>query len=424
MPLWAGILGFVLCIAIATFYGAALVAFAALGRELHERQRSRQERQNLTGFMLRDSGPTTAAWVVGGFLFGLASAAMLAEVAAALLAPAPPGLRVLAAAALVDTACIVAGLMAWKSWAEAAPHAYCVAAAALVLPVYVLVYPFRRWLGTAMARLYPTSTLQAGLLLAEDVKEMTENGEHAHLLDDDEREMIQRVFLLGETVVREIMVPRIDMVALDESASFDEIVHVVKKSRHSRLPVYRGNMDNIVGFLHIKDLVSMLGNSNASPWTSLMRPAYFVPETKRADQLLKDLRDRRMHLAIVVDEYGGTSGLVTLEDVIEEVVGEIQDESDKELPLIDRLEDGSFRVDPKVNLTDLNEHLGVGLPADDFDTLAGYLYGLAGKIPAPGDRYSGAGLEFTVAGVHGKRITSVIVRPQPTDAVGGESRSR
>lgn len=422
MSLWIGIASFVVCVALATFFGVALVAYAALGRVLQERQRPQPSTQ-LTGFMLRDSGPTTAAWLLGGFLFGLASALLLGNVAVR-LAPDTVAAWPLLAALAIDTACILAALLAWKSLAETSPQAYCVAAAALVLPVYVLIYPLRRWLGTAMERLYPPSTLQAGLLFADDVKELTEEGEHGRLLAEDEREMIQRVFLLGETVVREIMVPRIDMVALDESAPLDVIVDVVRRTRHSRLPVYRGNIDNMVGFLHIKDLVARIGALDELQWTTLLRPAYFVPETKLAGQLLSEMRARRMHLAIVVDEYGGTSGLVTLEDVIEEVVGEIQDESDKEQPLVSRLEDGSFRVDAKVDLDDLNDRLGVSLPADDFDTLAGYLYSLAGKIPVPGDRFRESGLEFVVAGVRGKRITSVIVRMQPGDPVGGEPRRR
>jgi Mg2+/Co2+ transporter CorB len=143
----------------------------------------------------------------------------------------------------------------------------------------------------------------------------------------------------------------------------------------------------------------------------LLRPVHFVPETKRVGELLAEMRERRLHLVIVVDEYGGTAGLVTLEDVIEEVVGEIQDESDKEQPLLTPLADGSFRVDAKVNLEELAERLQVALPVDEYDTLGGYLYGLAGKIPAPGDRFADSGLEFVIRGVRGRRITQVLVKP-------------
>jgi CBS domain containing-hemolysin-like protein len=272
--------------------------------------------------------------------------------------------------------------------------------------VYLAVYPLRRPLGAALERLYPPSARHAAMLLADALRETAAGGAAARL-DRGGREMIERVFLLGETVVREIMVPRIDMVALEVSTPLPEVLAVVREKRHSRLPVYRDSVDNIVGFLHIKDLLS----EGLQELAAILRPVPFVPETKRVGELLTEMRERRLHLAIVVDEYGGTAGLVTLEDVIEEVVGEIQDESDKEQPLFTALDDGSFRVDAKVDLDELNERLQVALPADDYDTLGGYLYGLAGKIPAPGDRFEDSGLEFVIRAVRGRRITQVLVRP-------------
>ncbi|MFQ5599502.1 MAG: hemolysin family protein [Candidatus Krumholzibacteriia bacterium] len=412
-----GIPLFVLLTALSTYYGGALAGLAALGRLEKEDERPAGP-PALTAFILRDATSAMAAWVVAGFFCGLASVLCLASVAASLLVPRWPVFATQAAALVCTTVAILLGLVLWKRLAEESPRGYCVTAAALVLPVYLLLYPLRRPLGNALARLYPPSALRAGVLFTEDV-EAHENGNGPRLLDRDEREMIERVFLLGETVVREIMVPRIDMVAVEESTSVADFVKLVREKRHSRLPVYRDNVDNIIGFLHIKDVIAHVDRLGQTKLHDLLRPAYFVPETKRADDLLSEMRARRMHLAIVVDEYGGTAGIVTLEDVIEEVVGEIQDESDKEQPLVSRLADGSFRVDAKVDLDDLNERLRVALPAGDYDTLGGYLYGLAGKIPAAGDRFRGSGLEFVIGGVRGKRITKVIVRPLPARTVDG-----
>jgi CBS domain containing-hemolysin-like protein len=405
---------FLLSGGLSAFFGAALVGLAALGRTVEERQR-RPEPAALTAFILRDAAAAMAAWILSGFACGGVSVLALERVAAGVLG-APPGWLGRVSVVLLDTLALLLGLLAWKRLAEGAPRSYCVTAAAFALPAYLLLYPVRRPLGGALARLYPPTARAAGVLFAGDVQSIADDGDGSRLLDRDEREMIERVFTLGETVVREIMVPRIDMVAIEESTPPVEVVELVRAKRHSRIPVYRDHVDNIIGFLHIKDLIANLERLPELRLRDLLHAAYFVPETKRVDELLAEMRDRRAHLAIVVDEYGGTAGLVTLEDVIEEVVGEIQDESEREQPLLTPLEDGSFRVDAKVDLDELNERLRVTLPAGDYDTLGGYLYGLAGKIPAAGDRFRDSGLEFVIGGVRGRRITQVIVRPLGTEA--------
>ena len=407
MTLAFAVLLFVLAVTLSTFFGAALAALAAFGRRLENRQRPADVHE-LTTFILRDATSAIAAWMLGAFACGLISVLALDAVAAALFGAPPPLLaRVLVMA--FDTIAIVAGLLLWKTVAEATPGPYCRVAATLVLPVYLAIYPLRRPLGAALSRLYPPAARHAAMLLADDLHDRRADGDGARVLDAGEREMIQRVFLLGETVVREIMVPRIDMVSIEESTPMPQVLALLKEKRHSRLPVYRDHIDNIVGFLHLKDVLASL--DGAQETRELLRPVHFVPETKRVGELLAEMRESRLHLVIVVDEYGGTAGLVTLEDVIEEVVGEIQDESDKEQPLLTPLPDGSFRVDAKVNLEELGERLQVALPADEYDTLGGYLYGLAGKIPAPGDRFTDCGLEFVIRGVRGRRITQVLVKP-------------
>jgi len=278
----------------------------------------------------------------------------------------------------------------------------------------LLLYPLRRPLGTALMRFYPPLTLRGGVFFKDDVEELTAGEDSDRLLDRDEREMISRVIHLGETVVREIMVPRIDMVALEESTPLEEAIRVIRIEGHSRLPVYHESVDEIVGFLYAKDLITHYEQLHTKQLRELVRPTYFVPETKRVAELLAEMRSRRIYLAMVVDEYGGTAGLVTMEDVIEEVVGEIHDELDEEQHLVHPLGDGSFRVDAKVDLDELNERLQVALPADEYDTLGGFLYALAGKIPAAGDRFTHQGLEFTITTVRGRRITQVLLRPQQT----------
>ena len=391
------------CVILSSFYAAALGAFAALGRWLEEREVP--ERVGLSGFLLRDAATLTSAWLFASLLFALSAPVLI------LRSGASASTSLTTVVALVGSGVLwMLSAALWARRAEAAPRRYTGAAAVLSLPFYLLLLPLRRVLGSTLMRLYPPYAQRAGHLLSMDKEELSNNGELSKLLDQEEREMIQRVFDLSETVVREIMVPRIDMVCIEESMPIPDLLRLLREKRHSRIPVYRERVDNIVGFLHIKDLVRQAEEMQTLQLHDIIRPAHFVPETKRADDLLSDMRARRIHLAIVVDEYGGTAGLVTLEDVIEEVVGEIQDETDKEQPLIVRLADGSLRVDAKIDLDDLNERLEVELPADEYDTLGGFLYGLAGRIPHPGDRFRHLGMEFVISGVRGKRITQVLVR--------------
>jgi CBS domain containing-hemolysin-like protein len=406
---------FALCVVLSGFYAAALSAFAALGRWLEEREAP--QRSGLSGVLLGDATTLSTAWLFGSVVLGLAAPLILTLGSAMPLTWERAGLSLLGTTLLWLVVVAI-----WARRAEAAPYRYTVVASVLALPFYALLLPFRRLLGETMTRLYPPYAQLAGHVLSHDKEDLAGNGELSRLLDQEEREMIQRVFDLSETVVREIMVPRIDMVCIEESTPIPDLLTLLREKRHSRIPVYRERVDNIVGFLHIKDLVRQADELQSLTLQEILRPAHFVPETKRADDLLSDMRARRIHLAIVVDEYGGTAGLVTLEDVIEEVVGEIQDETDKEQPLIVRLADGSLRVDAKIDLDDLNDRLAVQLPADEYDTLGGFLYGLAGRIPRPGDRFRHLGLEFVISGVRGKRITQVLIRQHedvPIQDAGG-----
>lgn len=198
---------------------------------------------------------------------------------------------------------------------------------------------------------------------------MSDEGEDA-ALDEDEREMIQSIFSFHDTAVREIMVPRIDMVALDGDAMVLDVVPAVIEEGHSRLPVYEGSIDKVVGVLYSKDLLRLVQDgrfaAEGRKVSDLARPAYFIPESKKIDEVLDEFRAKRIHMAVVIDEYGGTAGLVTLEDVIEEIVGDIEDEFDEQEDLVTWLDECTVRLDPKINLEDLEEILGV-----DFGDAAG-----------------------------------------------------
>jgi len=240
--------------------------------------------------------------------------------------------------------------------------------------------------------------------------------------DADEREMIQGVQELGETTVKEVMVPRIDTVFLPLDLRREELLEKVVASGHSRIPVYSDSIDSVVGILYAKDLLRALVKGGAFSLADLVRKPFFVPESKRIDSLLKEFRRKRVHIAVVVDEYGGVSGIVCLEDIIEEIVGEIQDEFDEEREDVVSLGDSSWLCDARANLDDVNRETGLSLPADDFDTLGGFVFALFEKIPSRYERASSGDLDFTVQDMDGHRITSVkIARRRPAAGpAGGE----
>ncbi len=247
------------------------------------------------------------------------------------------------------------------------------------------------------------------LVTEEEIKTIVDAGEEGGAIEIDEKEMIFSIFELGETLVREVMVPRIDICAFEEAQTLEEVTDALLEAGHSRAPVYRGDIDRIVGIVYGKDLLRAARQGRLrEPVGSLLRPALFVPEAKKADDLLADLQARRIHIALVVDEYGGTAGLVTLEDLVEEIVGEIRDEYDAvEEAAFQELREGGFLFTGRIDLDEVNELTGGRLPKDSSDTLGGFISGRLGRVPAPGDVVDAGGLHLVVEQSSGPRIVKV-----------------
>jgi magnesium and cobalt transporter len=224
-----------------------------------------------------------------------------------------------------------------------------------------------------------------------------------------QREMIEGVEHLPEKIVRDVMVPRTDTVCVEDTTPVDKMLEILVESGHSRIPVYSDTIDNIVGILYAKDVLAALVRKEPLVLKKLMRPPYFVPETKRIDSLLKEFRRRHVHIAIAVDEYGGTAGIISLEDIIEEIVGEIQDEFDEETEQIVKLGENAWRCDARVRLEDINEATGFHLPSGEYDSLAGYVVDLFERIPSVGEQVTEGGVRFTVESMEGHRIISIRV---------------
>jgi CBS domain containing-hemolysin-like protein len=259
----------------------------------------------------------------------------------------------------------------------------------------------------------------------EEIKTMVDAGEEEGVIEEDEKEMIFSIFELGDTLAREIMVPRIDVTALDVKTSLDEAIDVILEKGYSRIPVYRGRIDNVIGLWYAKDLLRHLRRgAPEESLESLLRPAYFVPESKELDELLQELQAQKIHMAIVVDEYGGMAGVVTIEDILEEIVGGIQDEYDSEEPFAQLVSATEAIFNARIDLDDVNKLLSVDLPTDEADTLGGLIYNELGKVPVVGDKIRVEELSIEVMSVVGRRIKMVrVVTPSPDpDAVdlGGQ----
>lgn len=267
-----------------------------------------------------------------------------------------------------------------------------------------------RWL-VARASV-PVAGQRLPLVTEEEIKTLVDAGEEGGAIEEDEKEMIYSIFEISETWARELMVPRIDVLALDVDTPLAEAVDALLAAGHSRAPVYEGSIDNVVGILYVRDLLrSWRAGQMAAPLRGLLRPACFVPETKKANELLAELQQKRIHLAVVVDEYGGTAGIVTLEDIVEEIVGDIRDEYDAdEESYVERVSDAEYVFDARIDLDEVNELLGVKLPSEDSDSLGGFIYGQLGHIPSAGERVGAEGAQFEVLTVTGRRIRKVRAR--------------
>ncbi len=226
-------------------------------------------------------------------------------------------------------------------------------------------------------------------------------------LDRRAQEMIRGIVDLSDTNVKEIMVPRIDVVSISLDTPITEIISTISEYGHSRVPVYHENIDNVVGILYAKDLLCCQLQENNLELEKIIRPAYFVPESKKLNTLLREFQRRRVHIAVVVDEYGGTSGIVCLEDVIEEIVGEIQDEFDNETEEILKISEDVYLCDGRTNLETLSETLGRELPYDDFDTLGGFVFDLFGKIPVKYEKMSLRNMDFIIQNMEGHKINTI-----------------
>jgi putative hemolysin len=288
-------------------------------------------------------------------------------------------------------------------------------------PIAKALGPFSRWTAQVMSARRPTTATtpdEAAEEATEATKAYLNTGEQEGLIEGEERRLLQSIVDFGDALVREVMTPRPDIVAIPEAATVGDLRALFREQEYSRFPVFRESLDNIAGFVFVKDLVALNTSDDSRPITSLLRPAVIVPESKRVPELLKQFQRQQTQIAIVVDEYGGTGGLVTIEDLLEEIVGEIRDEYDVESePVVDE-GGGRFVFHGKVDIDEVGQRLGVQIEREGFETVGGFLMSHLGRVPAVGERVDIDGLTVEVLEVDRRRVHKVRIRRGEVHAGG------
>jgi putative hemolysin len=344
------------------------------------------------------------------------------------------GLALLLVTMLLAAFTIVVGELVPKTFALAYPDRVALTLAGpldFVGRIFAPLVNLLTWLTRKIAGGFGAGVARQAQINTEELKLIVERGGETGVLEAEEEQMISAVIELGERRVHEVMVPRTDMTALPVTATIDEAIDTFIREGHSRIPVYKKAIDEIVGVLYAKDLLPFLKGGQKPDLRKLLRAPLFVPESMSVDDLLHKIQGRKVHLAIVLDEYGGTAGMVTIEDLLEEIVGDIQDEYDTEEPLTVRISDDEARIDGRASVDDLGELFDVDLSgledADEYDTVGGLIYHRIGGVPRPGDRVDlpEHGLTLTVEVTDGHRVGKVLAVRRHGDAQesrdGGES---
>ncbi len=311
---------------------------------------------------------------------------------------------------------LIFGEITPKIWASKYPERFAKLAAVPLYWINVIFYPVAKTITDITRALVSRVKYdkKKSALYSTELKELADLGIETGTIEKNEHDLIDGLVSFGKIVAREVMTPRVDITALPVDATLEESLNVITQSGHSRIPVYEESLDNIVGILYAKDLLQFLDVNQPPEKISLKklsRKAYFIPETKLISELMHEFQEKNIHIGIVVDEYGGTSGLISLEDIIEEIVGEIHDEYDKEEAEIKKIDENKYLVLGKTDISELNEQIGTDLDSesDDFDTLGGFIFNYAGEIPEEGYSFTKGNFRYTIREVENKRINKVLI---------------
>jgi len=438
---WKWLLGLAFLVGSA-FFSSTETALTALGepraRQLRE---SGGRRTRFLSVWIEQPERVLSTLLIGNTLAAIGVGALSASVAADLAAGHAgwtEGTAMAVATALTTAVILFFGEIVPKTLAKRRPVHLAIATLPALRVLTWLAWPLTgatSRAATAFMRLFGEAQAAAPPVTSEEIEYLIEMGTREGVLDEVKEELLNSVLEFADRVVKEVMVPRTGMVAIDRDATREEVVRVVTENPYSRMPVYEGSVDNVVGILMVRDIVlELTRGAGPFPWDRVLKPAFFVPEQMKVSRLLKEMQRRKTHLAVVVDEFGGTSGVVTLEDVLEEIVGEIQDEGDAEAAPVKSVGAGIWLADATVPLRELEEYLdketgvepgaasAVHFPDEgDYETLGGFVTATAGRVPPVGAHVDRDGFRFTVRAADERRVTRVeIARTQPEPVEAGE----
>jgi CBS domain containing-hemolysin-like protein len=403
------IFSLLLLLSLSAFFSATETAFFSANKiKIRHLAEEGNKKAAAARRLLEQPNRLISTVLVGNNIVNIAATALATMLAIGLFGKSGAGI----ATGVMTVLVLVFGEITPKTLASRRAEEFVLGAGRFVNFLGVVFYPVVRLLNSITGFLlkpFGGKLPENPLVTEEEIRMLVNVGQEEGLLDEDEREMIDSIFEFDDTLVREIMVPRIDIAAVSVDETPDAVIKLVVELGHSRIPVYENTVDNIIGVIYAKDLLKPLleGPDKMPPIRQLMRLAYYVPESKKVRDLFAELRKEKVHMAIVLDEYGGTAGLVTIEDVIEEIVGEIQDEFDKEEKNIEVLADGTLLVDARTSICDINELLELDLPDDEFDTISGLVFHILGRPPQEGQKVEIDNLHVVVEKVAGRRIVKL-----------------
>jgi len=413
-PWWTHLLAILFCLIGSAFFSGCETALTALGEaKVHQIIEQRGKRARILELWLKYPNHVLTTLLIGNNLVNILASALATAVASGIFRSSGLGIAV----GVMTLLLLVFGEITPKTFAKHNAERIALVAIHLVRFCYILFFPvviLLVWFTQTVVRLTGGKLAPPDTAVTEqDIEFMIGLGRREGVLQKDEERMLHSVLEFSDTITREVMVPRTNITAVPVDIDRETLIRTVIEAGFSRLPVYEDSLDSIIGLLHAKDLLRDLNGSCDQPLClrQLLRPVFYVPESMKISVLLKEFQRRKTHLAVVVDEYGGTAGIVAMEDIIEEIVGEIHDEYDIEEKKLRQLGDGHYLADARISVDELGEQLGIEFPEDDgYETLGGFLIHLRGSLPAPGDRLRWNDLLFIVQEADEKRLIKVEVQ--------------
>lgn len=405
----AQILALIFLLGLSAFFSASETAIFSVNKmKIRHMAEEGNPRAILTRRLLDQPNRLISTILIGNNVVNIGATALATSLFISLFAESGAGI----ATAVMTVLVLVFGEITPKTLAAKRAEYLSLEFSGIINTIGIVLSPIIKILNfitTGLIKLFGGLPLDNPLITEEELRMLVNVGQEEGFIDADEREMIDSIFEFDDTLVREVMVPRIDIIAINMNESLADISNLVIEVGHSRIPVYEHTIDNIVGVIYAKDLLRPLLACEPSGTIikELMRPAYYVPESKKVRDLFEELRKEKVHMAIVLDEYGGTAGLLTIEDLVEEIVGDIQDEYDQEEQNIQTLPDGTLLVDARTSIDELNEILELDLPNEEYDTISGLVFHNLGKLPAEGQELDIADLHIVVDKLVGRRVVKL-----------------